>query len=43
MGQTQEGSGLLGDVLEVDQPAAFADDIEEIAVFACGRVALMCS
>ena len=41
MRQAQEGPGLIGNVFEVDQPAALADDIEEIAVFACGGVGLM--
>lgn len=37
----EEGPGLIGDVLEVDQAAAFADDVEEIAMLTGGRICLM--
>ena len=38
MGHRQEGARLIGDVLEVDQAAALADDVEEIAMLAGGSV-----
>jgi hypothetical protein len=34
---------LIGDVAKFDQPAALADDIEEVAVIAGRRVGLMFS
>jgi hypothetical protein len=37
-GQAQEASGLIGNVLEVDQAAAFADDIEQVAMLSRGRI-----
>jgi hypothetical protein len=40
---TEKGPGLVSDVLEVDEPAALADDIEEIAMLAGRGVRLMCS
>jgi hypothetical protein len=41
--QAEEAPGLIGDVVEVGKAAAFADDVEEIAVLAGGGVGLMCS
>ena len=38
MRQAEEGAGLVGDVLEVDQAAALADDVEQIAMLAGGGV-----
>jgi hypothetical protein len=43
MRQAEERTCLIGDILEVDQAAAFADDIEQVAMFARGGVGLMCS
>jgi hypothetical protein len=37
----EKGTGLVSDVLEVDEPAALADDIEEIAMLAGRGVGLM--
>ena len=35
--QAEEAAGLIGDIVEVDQAAAFADDVEQIAMLAgCG-------
>src|SRR4029077_12528278 len=34
----EEAPRLVGDVLEVDQAAAFANDVEQVAMFARGRV-----
>jgi hypothetical protein len=36
--QAQEASGLVGDVLEVEQSAAFADDIEQVPMLGRGRI-----
>jgi len=41
--QGQEAARLVGDVVEIQKAAAFADDVEEIAVLAGGGVGLMCS
>lgn len=41
MRQGKEGPGLVGNVLEVGQPAAFADDVEKIAMLASGGIGLM--
>jgi hypothetical protein len=38
MRQAEEGSRLVGDVLEVDQAAAFPDDVEQVAMLASGGV-----
>ena len=38
MRQAEERTRLIGDVLEVDQAAAFADDVEQIAMLAGGGV-----
>jgi hypothetical protein len=38
MWQAEERTRLIGDVLEVDQAAAFADDVEQVAMFAGGGV-----
>jgi hypothetical protein len=40
-GQFQEASCLLGDLAEIAQAPAFADDIEEIAVLAGRGICLM--
>ena len=34
----EKGPRLVGDILEVDEAAAFSDDVEEIAMLAGGRV-----
>ena len=34
----EEASCLVGDVLEVDEAAAFADDVEQVAMLAGGGV-----
>lgn len=47
MWHRQEGARLVGDVLEVDQAAAFANDVQQVAMltgrgigpFACGALA----
>ena len=39
--QAEERTRLIGDILEVDQAAAFADDVEQVAMLAGGRVCLM--
>ena len=36
--QAQEASGLVGDVLEVEQSAAFADDIKQVPMLGRGRI-----
>ena len=36
--QAEEASGLVGDIVEIDKAAAFADDVEQIAMLACGGV-----
>jgi len=41
MRQTEESPRLVGDVLEVDKTAALANDVEQVAVLAGGRVGLM--
>ena len=41
MRQAEERTRLVGDVLEVDQAAAFANHIEQVAMFAGGGVGLM--
>ncbi len=41
MREREEPARFLCHVLEVDEAERLADDIEEIAVFACGRVSLM--
>lgn len=41
MRQAEKPSCLIGDVLEIDKAAAFADDVQEIAMFAGRRVGLM--
>jgi hypothetical protein len=43
MRQAQEVPSLVGDVLEVDQAAAFTNDVEQVAMLAGGGVGLMCS
>ena len=43
MRQAQEAAGLVGDVVEVDEAAAFADDIEQVPMLAGRGVGLMCS
>jgi hypothetical protein len=43
MRQGKEGPCLVGNVLEVDQPAAFADDVEKIAMLAGCGILLMCT
>jgi hypothetical protein len=43
MRQAEEVPGLVGDVLEVDQAAAFTNDVEQVAMLAGGGVGLMCS
>ena len=51
-GWKAEGSGagggmlrksLVGDILEVDEAAALADDVEEVSMLAGSGVCLMCS
>ena len=37
-GQAEEASRLVGDVVEVEKAAAFADDVEQIAMLAGGGV-----
>jgi hypothetical protein len=37
----EKAPGFVGDVVEVDQGTAFADDVEEIAVVAGRRIGLM--
>ena len=39
----QEGARLVGDVLEVDQAAAFANDVQQVAMLTCRGIGLMCS
>ena len=39
--QAEERTRLIGNVLEVDQAAAFADDVEQVAMFAGGGFGLM--
>ena len=41
--QVEETSSLVGDVVEPIEAACFADDIEEVAMFAGRGVSLMCS
>ena len=41
--QAEKAPGLVGDVAEVDEAAAFADEVEQIAMLAGGGVGLMCS
>jgi hypothetical protein len=41
LGQAEETSGLVSDVLEVEQAAALADNVEQIAMLAGGGVGLM--
>ena len=36
--QAEEAARLIGDVLEVDQAAAFPDDVEQVAMLAGGGV-----
>jgi len=43
MRQAQEAACFVGDVMEVDEATAFADDIEEVAMLAGCGVGLMCS
>ena len=42
-GQAQKTPRLVGDVAEIEEAAAFADHVEQIAMFAGGGVGLMCS
>ena len=37
-GQAQEATRLVGDIVEIEKAAAFADDVEQIAVLARGGV-----
>ena len=39
--QAEERTRLIGDVLEVEQAATFADDVKQVAMFAGGGVCLM--
>ena len=41
--QPEEASCFASHVAEIDEAAAFADDVEQIAVLAGGGVGLMCS
>jgi hypothetical protein len=41
MRQAEKGPRLVGDVLEVDQPAALPDNVEQVAMLAGGGVGLM--
>jgi hypothetical protein len=41
--QPEKTACLVGDIAEFRQPAALADDIEQIAMLAAGGVGLMCS
>ena len=41
--QAQKATGLGEDVAELNEPAAFPDHVEQIAVLTGGRVGLMCS
>jgi hypothetical protein len=43
MREAEERTCLIGDVLEVDQAAAFPDHVEQVAMFAGGGIRLMCS
>jgi len=38
MGHRQEEARLIGDILEFDQAAALADDVQQVAMLAGGRV-----
>lgn len=39
----EEEPSLVGDILEVDEAAALADDVEEVSMLAGSGVCLMCS
>jgi hypothetical protein len=43
LGQAKEASCLLGDIAEIDETAALADHVEEIAIFCRCGIGLMCS
>ena len=39
--QAQKAAGFVGDIVEVDEAAALANDVQQIAMLAGGGVALM--
>jgi hypothetical protein len=41
--QTEEATCFIRDILKVDEPATFADNIQQVAMLAGGGVRLMCS